>query len=538
MRVDLRTLQPNPLRDFTVDPIDPAIVAVLQQSIEEDGFWGGIVCRKLTDGTLQIGAGHHRVAAAIAAGVTTADIFVAEDMDDAGMVRVYARENATQRGTTSTALAGTVASALRFVAKAVLTGTSNKFVGGQRAAETVRGQLEAGRDIGAEILLNFLTRTSEEDEARTPYIIPGLNIASMRQQLANLKASGDYARILEEVQAEIEQENREAFAALEAAEREREQQEQERREAQAREEAARAARVAAEAERREAERARKEAEAAQQAAERQRKEAEARERAAQEEAERQRQAEAVKQAEAERLRQVEAAAQAEAEATARAADAQAAEVERQKAEALADLARKREQEAAEQLKQFESLRQTRDTTRKATAKAKEHPRTFDFEGVAQYFQNPYQVQVFREIVTGIGLQDLPVDQQAALAKEVVERSKRENRRELTGQFIRERTMTIWLEARKQVRQQTKEEHEALIQKDLQQRALHYQREFLKYVNLLAESAVKLEELYRTWPAELAFPYVGTFRDAAERTKRTIDALVEHLHHTNQERSHV
>jgi hypothetical protein len=30
--------------------------------------------------------------------MTYTDVFVADDMDDASMVRVYARENATQRG--------------------------------------------------------------------------------------------------------------------------------------------------------------------------------------------------------------------------------------------------------------------------------------------------------------------------------------------------------------------------------------------------------------------------------------------------------
>ena len=42
---------------------------------------------------------------------------------DGGMIRVYARENATQRGNTGTAMAGTVASAIRFLAKAILTNT-------------------------------------------------------------------------------------------------------------------------------------------------------------------------------------------------------------------------------------------------------------------------------------------------------------------------------------------------------------------------------------------------------------------------------
>ena len=65
---------------------------------KEHTHWGGIVCRQVPDGTVQIGAGHHRVAAAIAAGYTLADVTVSQDLDDGGMIRVYARENATQRG--------------------------------------------------------------------------------------------------------------------------------------------------------------------------------------------------------------------------------------------------------------------------------------------------------------------------------------------------------------------------------------------------------------------------------------------------------
>ena len=129
MQVDFRTLHPNPRRDFQIDPLDLEPIANLKTSIEEDGFWGGIVCRQLADGTIQITAGHHRVAAALDVGIRVADALVAEDMDDAARVRVYARENATQRGQSRTALTGTVASALKYVAKAILLERGEKFGG-------------------------------------------------------------------------------------------------------------------------------------------------------------------------------------------------------------------------------------------------------------------------------------------------------------------------------------------------------------------------------------------------------------------------
>src|SRR5262245_47338284 len=46
-------------------------------------------------------------------------------LDDATMVRIYARENATQRGHTSTALTGSVASAVKFLMRAVMAGGVN-----------------------------------------------------------------------------------------------------------------------------------------------------------------------------------------------------------------------------------------------------------------------------------------------------------------------------------------------------------------------------------------------------------------------------
>ena len=51
--------------------------------------------------------------------MTHADLFVADDMDTPTMIRVYARENATQRGNSSTAVLGSVASAVRYITKAV-----------------------------------------------------------------------------------------------------------------------------------------------------------------------------------------------------------------------------------------------------------------------------------------------------------------------------------------------------------------------------------------------------------------------------------
>src|SRR6476620_2680674 len=102
MLVDLRTLKPNPFRNYVVDPIDPDHVTQLTESITQDGFWGGVVCRRTAEG-IHIVAGHHRVAAALRAGIESADLVVKE-FDDASVIRIYARENATQRGDSGAAV--------------------------------------------------------------------------------------------------------------------------------------------------------------------------------------------------------------------------------------------------------------------------------------------------------------------------------------------------------------------------------------------------------------------------------------------------
>jgi hypothetical protein len=235
MRVDLRQAQDNSCRDFTIDPIDDAIVDALFKSIEEHGFWLGIVlCMR--NGVIYIVAGHHRVRAALKAGYTIVDLPVGK-YDDATMIRIYARENATQRGGTGTALAGSVASALRYLTKRLLTGgdLSLKLDNaddddrddnlGQiqprlssRAIEVALGNLKSGDGIGWRWVHAFLSD------------VPGINESSIKQQTANFKASGDYKRIIGEIESEIAREAEEAEAEREAAaERARLAQEEEER---------------------------------------------------------------------------------------------------------------------------------------------------------------------------------------------------------------------------------------------------------------------------------------------------------------------
>jgi DNA repair exonuclease SbcCD ATPase subunit len=265
----------------------------------------------------------------------------------------------------------------------------------------------------------------------------------VRQHLANLKASGDYARIIREVTEQVEREQKDAFERLERAEKERQ---------------------AAEAREREAEERRKKA-------------------------------------------------AAEAKAAREEADRKRTELARQKAEAEAELAEKRRREAEAELKKFEALKQTRDTVRRAAEKNVEDTEkiTFDFEGVARHMTNAHHIDVFREAVTGKGLRDyLPVNRQAALAKELV-RLARERDRELTGGFIRENIMGLVLHAKVTERQWSREDKEA-------------QHDFVRGCDLMQANGLKLRKLIDTRPRDVTIPISREFRTAIEDALKNLTTL--------------
>jgi hypothetical protein len=94
----------------------------------------------------------------------------------------------TQRGNTGTALAGSIASAIRFLAKDVLTG-----------GECVSGEISRH---SVEIAQGFIMRSPERaigrdliEEFCKAMKLKGVTENIIKQQFANLKASGDYARI-------------------------------------------------------------------------------------------------------------------------------------------------------------------------------------------------------------------------------------------------------------------------------------------------------------------------------------------------------
>jgi hypothetical protein len=210
MKVKLRELKPNPFRDFEVDPIDEDNPEI-EQSISDTGFWGGTLCRQTSHG-IEIAAGHRRWKAAMKAGVEIADLTVG-NFDDETMIRIYQTENATQRGNTGTAITGSVASALRYLLKLALTSNERfvQFCTNLDVATVVGNITSDKKGMGRMVIAKFFNGAMKESD--------------INHQLANLKTSGHYARIVREVNAEIEQERleaeEEAKKARKAAEKEK-----------------------------------------------------------------------------------------------------------------------------------------------------------------------------------------------------------------------------------------------------------------------------------------------------------------------------
>lgn len=469
MRVDLRTLKDNPLRNFKLDPIDKDRVADLAASITDDGFWGGIACRK-TKTDIEIAAGHHRVRAALMAGVTHADIFVSTTMDDAGMIRVYARENATQRGDLNNALAGAVACALRYVAKAVMTGmtmaVSPNFGMNADSLAKTRGNLSHDKGIGEPIITAFLKG------------IPGFNKSAVTAQLANLKAAGIYADIINEVSAEVEEETRAAAEAYERAEREKQE---------------------AEARRKKAEEERKKAEEERKAAAEER-------RKAKEEKDRER-----------AKREEEEAKERERKADER----------RKKAE--------EERKAAEQkMKEKQEEKDQHDTATEAgkAAGKPEDKAVFDLVGVSKHLKNEHQVRVFRECVLGAGIRPyLTFDGQAALAAELVriarKRAKDEgkdpDRVEISGAFIRDHITMLVLDTKHAERKMTAEERAALELKDMQAKLDRVLHEASRHLRMAAVNCLDAADLMRKLK-KTPYRVISEFSKAVGTWRKASDAL--------------
>jgi len=188
VKLTLKDIRPNPYRDMDIDPINPDAVVDLQNSIGKYGFWNGLKVRN-QDGEYQLVFGHHRLMAAIAAGITEADIPVVRWTDDE-MVRAMAAENATQRQTNFSACANDVAAAMRVLGYIMVIGDEGGFgkifqKPPEDSFSKCRGRFMNGSGLGLYLLFRYF-------EERLPKGV-------LREVIAQMKSSGKMAQITEEV---------------------------------------------------------------------------------------------------------------------------------------------------------------------------------------------------------------------------------------------------------------------------------------------------------------------------------------------------
>jgi ParB-like chromosome segregation protein Spo0J len=210
--VNLADLKPNPFRDFKVDPISEEGVEAVAASIGQSGFWSGVTARKNGNGDLEIGAGHTRIEAAKRQGISKTTICVV-DFSDAEMIRAYASENSTQRGANvALGTAGATISAIKYIAIALLRDDKKALAGIQASEHGCQKALESLQvdGVGWRMILNFYEG------------VDGITKNVVIEHLANLKASGDYARTINEATEEVEREHAEELAELERQKKEAE----------------------------------------------------------------------------------------------------------------------------------------------------------------------------------------------------------------------------------------------------------------------------------------------------------------------------
>lgn len=169
MKIELEQIDPNPERDFGINPIDKDQVRKLRASIRELGFWNNIVVRKHPEerGRYQLAYGHNRLEAAKKEGETTADLPVLE-LDDDAMKHIMDAENATQRTLTSGAAADSVASAVRRLALAIAEGNIGKLFpkSSARTVESIAGRFTERGEIGKGLVHAYINMAKDPEVER------------------------------------------------------------------------------------------------------------------------------------------------------------------------------------------------------------------------------------------------------------------------------------------------------------------------------------------------------------------------------------
>ena len=94
VQVKLSDIESNPNRDLKFNPLNPEKLAALVASIHETGFWSNVIIRPHPEkkGKYQLSYGHHRLQAAINAGLTEAE-FVVRNLDENMLLKMMELEN-------------------------------------------------------------------------------------------------------------------------------------------------------------------------------------------------------------------------------------------------------------------------------------------------------------------------------------------------------------------------------------------------------------------------------------------------------------
>lgn len=116
MILKLKDVLPNPNRDLKANPLDAVKIDELVASINTTGFWDNVVVRKNKDGKYELAYGHHRLAAAIKAGLTEAD-FIVKKLDDELMIKVMDNENREAYGSSPLSLIESVKAVVKGLAE-------------------------------------------------------------------------------------------------------------------------------------------------------------------------------------------------------------------------------------------------------------------------------------------------------------------------------------------------------------------------------------------------------------------------------------
>jgi hypothetical protein len=402
MRLDITKIDPNPFRDFEIDPIDRLQVERLKSSIEQLGFFSGVTARKMPGGRFQMAAGHHRMVAAEEEGLTYIEAVVG-DYDDNAMRKIMAIENLTQRGANTGATMDAVAAFAYQVAYEVLTdrATSTNIEVEPSQKAQVRGRLAS--DGPGEMLIyqsingyrrdEAVARKAEDPKAEM------ISMASVKNAVKSLKDSGKMARIVAKAFALVEQERAEDAAEEAEAERLAE-------EARKRAEAKAAADL---------ERKRKEEEEAKRRDEQKRKDAE--------------QAK-IDAANADKARKAEAdrkAKEADREALAAEKDRKVKEIARKKAEQQEADRRKLDAERRKQKEKDDNAKAAREEREREKIKAQQE-RDPTYDSRCDNLFEPEYARAFREAVTTPGGREvIKVKEQHALALKIIEAMKSHKR---------------------------------------------------------------------------------------------------------------